>query len=119
MRQDDPSPARKKKTESGCYSPGFGQWGAAARPLDGGVLTRWGARASARGPATAPWLPRSSALISRPRCLAVDALRGEENGERESIEREEGGANELGFSGEGACRPFDRPDLTAQPSDEI
>jgi hypothetical protein len=29
--------------------------GATARPLDGGVLTRWGARAPARGPATAPW----------------------------------------------------------------
>ena len=84
----------------------LGQEGAAARPLDGGVLTRWGARASARGPATAPWLPRSSALISRPRCLAVDALRGEENVERESIEREEGGANELGFFGGGRRSPF-------------
>jgi hypothetical protein len=29
------------------------QGSAAARPLDGGVLTRWGARAPARGPATA------------------------------------------------------------------
>ena len=35
---------------------GLGQGGAAARPLDGGVLTRRGARAPARGPATAPWL---------------------------------------------------------------
>ena len=30
--------------------------GAAASPLDGGALTRWGARVPARGPATAPSL---------------------------------------------------------------
>ena len=34
---------------------GLSQGGATVRPLDGGMLTRWGARASARGPATAPW----------------------------------------------------------------
>ena len=33
---------------------GLGQGGATARPLDGGVLTRWGAHAPARGSATAP-----------------------------------------------------------------
>ena len=41
---------------------GLGQESTAARPLDGGVLTRWGARAPARGPATAPWSARSFAL---------------------------------------------------------
>ena len=45
----------------------LGQRGAVAWPLDGGVLTRWGVRAPARGPATAPW------SLHRPlaRCLAL------------------------------------------------
>ena len=38
--------------------------GAMARPLDGDVLTRWGARAPARGPATAPWFAAHSRSVS-------------------------------------------------------
>ena len=47
-----------------------GQKGAAARPLDGGALTRWGARTPARGPAVAPWMPARSLLarLRSPRC---------------------------------------------------
>jgi len=51
---------------------GLGQGGAAARPLDGGVLTRWGARALARGPATAPW---SLHRLARSRFAARCSLR--------------------------------------------
>jgi len=63
VRRDVPSPAQEKK-------------GAVARPLDGGVLTRWGARAPARGPATVPWQPRSTARslaasLGRRRSLAA------------------------------------------------
>jgi len=57
--RDSLSPAREKKSRAG---------GAAARPLDGGVLTRWGARAPARGPATAPRLappPARSSSVAR------------------------------------------------------
>jgi len=62
------SPAREKKCRAGQLLAGLGQGGAAARPLDGGVLTRRGARAPARGPATAPWL---AAPPSRSRRLAL------------------------------------------------
>ena len=48
------SPAREKKLSRGRGLAGLSQGSAAARPLDGGVLTRWGARAPARGPTTAP-----------------------------------------------------------------
>ena len=58
------SPAREKKTEPGKIFAGLGQVGAAARPLDGGVLTHRGARAPARGPATAPWLAAHSRSVS-------------------------------------------------------
>ena len=47
--------AGEEKPSQGQLLAGLGHGGAAARPLDGGVLTRWGARAPARGPATAPW----------------------------------------------------------------
>ena len=71
MRRDGPSPAREKKGRAGGgLFAGLGQGGTMARPLDGGVLTRRGARAPARGPATAPWLaapPRSLARLSSPR----------------------------------------------------
>jgi len=66
VRRENPSPAREKK-------------GAAARPLDGGVLTRWGARAPARWPATAPWLCRSSLAA---RSVALASLLCEERRER-------------------------------------
>ena len=69
MRRADLSPAREKKAEPGeLFSPGLGQGGTAAKPLDGGALTRWGARTPARGPATAPWLCRYRSLS-----LDVDA----------------------------------------------
>ena len=35
----------------------LGQGEAAARPLDGDALTRWGARTPARGPVAVPWTP--------------------------------------------------------------
>ena len=49
--------AGEEEPSRGQLLAGLGQGGAAARPLDGGVLTRWGARTPARGPATAPCLP--------------------------------------------------------------
>ena len=49
--------ARRRKGRAGELLVGLGQGGTAARPLNGGALTRWGARTPARGPATAPWLP--------------------------------------------------------------
>jgi len=54
----EPTAREEKKAElRGCCSLDSGHMGAAARPLDGGALTRWGARTPTRGPATAPWLP--------------------------------------------------------------
>ena len=51
----------------------LGQGDAAARPLDGGALTRWGTRTPARGPATAPWLtaPPFSLALGYARLAAV------------------------------------------------
>ena len=46
----------REEDEPGRGLAGLGQGSAAARPLDSGVLTRWGAHAPARGPATAPRL---------------------------------------------------------------
>ena len=55
VRRDGPSPAREKKGRAGGQLlAGLSHGGAAARPLDGGVLTRWGARAPARRPTTVP-----------------------------------------------------------------
>jgi len=56
--------AGEEKPSRGQLLAELSQGGAAARPLDGGVLTRWGARTPAKGPATAPWLcrPRSISL---------------------------------------------------------
>ena len=56
--------AGEEKPSRGELLAGLGQGGAAARPLNGGVLTRWGAHAPARGPAMAPWLPRSTAFVA-------------------------------------------------------
>ena len=60
-----------RKAEPGQLLAGLGKGGTVARPLDGSVLTRWGARALVRGPATAPWPlhrlapPPSLALVAR------------------------------------------------------
>ena len=57
------SPAWEKRAEpGGDVSPGLGQGGAMARPLDGGTLTHWGARTPVRGPAMVPWLYRHRSL---------------------------------------------------------
>ena len=71
-----------------------------ARPLDGVVLTHWGACAPARGPATAPWPPRSTASTCSRRSLGCARLRREsevERGESDEEERESKRQNELGF----------------------
>ena len=110
-RRENPSPAREKK-------------GAAARPLDGGVLTHWGARAPARGPATAPWLPRSTvrSLAVSLSAAPVLALRRseEESGDRERLkrERERRDGNELGFWAPAAASVFISPETSAWPSDQ-
>ena len=86
----------------------LGQGDAAARPLDGGALTRWGTRTPARGSATAP-----CSLLHRLRSLSValasvlcEERRGRAAKRETKRERESRGANELGFSGEGARCPF-------------
>ena len=61
-RRENPSPAREKKTEPGSLLAGLGQGVTAARPLDGGALTRWGARTLA----AVPWSP--SLTLSRSLC---------------------------------------------------
>jgi len=96
---DKPPPARKKKkkrtgssagaeeeAEPGRELAGLGQGSAAARPLDGGVLTRWGARAPARGPATAQRTARS-AFLARGCSVAAVLAAATEKGERESKSR--------------------------------
>ena len=54
---------------------GIGRSGAAARPLDGDALTRWGARTPARGPATAPGLAAPLLRLARSRFVARCSLR--------------------------------------------
>jgi len=49
-----------EEDRAGDFFAGLGQKGTVARPLDGGALTRWGARMPARGPATAPGLAARS-----------------------------------------------------------
>ena len=56
------------RARGGCSSDS-GHRGAAARPLDGGALTRWGARTPARGPATTPFLHCFARSLAR--CVAV------------------------------------------------
>jgi len=88
------SPAREKKTEPGLLLAGLGKGGTAARPLDGGVLTRWGARAPTRGPATAPCLapPSARSPTRSRRWLGCARLRRESE-----EERGESGEMTLGF----------------------
>jgi len=50
---------RRKIAEPVLLLAGLGKGVTAARPLDGGTLTRWGARTPARGPAAVPWMPAS------------------------------------------------------------
>ena len=80
----EPTARGEKKAElRGCCSLDSGHTGAAARLLDGGALTRWGARTPARGPTTAPGL---SAPLFR-RLVAWLRLRcAEEKREREHQE---------------------------------
>jgi len=100
-----------EEAEPGSWLSGLGQGGAAARPLDGGVLTRWGARVPARGPATAPWLLSSLAA----RSIVLAALRKERR-QRENEERESGEENELGFLRNPAAAFFDLPKRAGEPS---
>ena len=53
MHRAAASPAREKKAERGGLVRALAK-GAAARPLDGGALTHWGARTPSRGLATVP-----------------------------------------------------------------
>jgi len=74
--------AGEEEPSRGQLLTGLGQGGTTARPLDSGVLTRWGARAPMRGPATAPW------SLHRLRSLSVAAVVALRRGRRESEERE-------------------------------
>ena len=67
---------------------GLGQGDAVARPLDGGVLTCWGACAPARGPAMAPWLPALPSSLAAARWLLSSLQLRRENEERERTECE-------------------------------
>ena len=62
------------------------QGGATARPLDGGMLTHWGARALARGPATVQWSPLALARYPLGGCGCAER---EESGVDEEEERAE------------------------------
>ena len=107
-----------EEAEPGSWLSGLGQGGAAARPLDGGVLTRWGARAPARGPATAPWTLHRLARLACPRSLSsrsCAALRKERR-QRENEERESGEENELGFLRNPATAAFDLLKRAGEPS---
>ena len=65
LRGTTVTPARgEEKGRLGALLAGTGHNGAAVKPLDGGALTRWGARTPARGPATAPG-PRCFAVVAR------------------------------------------------------
>jgi len=87
----EPTARGEKKAElRGCCSLDSGHTGATARPLDGGALTRWGARMPARGPATAPGL---SAPLFR-RLVAWLRLRCAEEKRERGDERESTGKNE-------------------------
>ena len=85
---------KEKGPAGGELLTGTGHRGAAAKPLDGGALTRWGARTPARGPETAPGLAarsrrRSSSLGD---CCGGTEWRGEssEAKERERARRPNG-----------------------------
>jgi len=82
----------KERAGRGHCSPGSGHRGAAARPLDGGALTRWGTRTPARGPATAPGLAAPLIRLARSRSVSSLRLREERKAaKRERRERKAGG----------------------------
>jgi len=64
---------KRKGPPGGTAHRESGHRGAAARPLDDDVLTRWGTRTPARGPAMAPWLtaPPFSLALGCARLAAV------------------------------------------------
>ena len=120
MRRDVPSPAREKKSRAspsparekkgragGQLLAGLGQGGTAARPLDGGVLTHWGARMLARWPAMAPW---SLHRLARSRSVSSLRLREEwKAAKRERRERKGRGLMALGLRGAEQRWGFDWP----------
>ena len=112
------SPAREKKPSRGRWLTGLGQGSAAARPLDGGVLTRWGAHVPAKGPAMAPRLAMAarSAFLTRG-CSVAAVFAAVEKRERAKREKREE-PNELGFSGPPRGVGFDPAEDGARPSDQ-
>jgi len=75
-----------EEAEPRSWLSGLGQGGAAARPLDGGVLTRWGARAPARGPVTAPWSLLALARYPLGGCGCAEREESGVDGEEERAE---------------------------------
>ena len=111
------SPALEKKPSRGPRLAGLGHGSAAARPLDGGVVTRWGAHAPARGPATAPRFAMTarSAFLARDCSVAAVIAAAEK---RERAKREKGQEpNELGFQAPARRRGFYPSDGNGRPSD--
>ena len=110
-----------EEAEPGSWLVGLGQGSAAARPLDGGVLTRWGARAPVRGPATAPWPlhRRCSRRLALGQLMVVLSLRRDEVERGESGEEERGSSrkNELGFRSRARGVGFYTSEMRARPSD--
>ena len=94
---------RRRPSAGRSLSPDSGQRGAAARLLDGSVLTRWGARTPARGPTTAL---RPCSLSSSP------ALRRARAAERAEGRREVGARVSAVAAG-----AFWSAGMAAQPSD--
>ena len=81
----------EEKGRLGALLDGTGHNGSTVRPLDGGALTRWGARTPARGPATASGLAAPTFRLARSVTVAA-TLRKEERAqtseERERAEQE-------------------------------
>ena len=109
----------RRKVEPGLLLAGLDKGGTAARPLDGGVLTRWGARAPARGPTTAPRsLHRPLAHSVSSRSLLV-TLREKRAALRDKEERKVENENDLGFSPGSAASGFYPSETVGRPSDVI
>ena len=108
------TPARAGKRKAGRKghgSPGSGHRGAAARPLDGGALTRWGARTPARG------RRRRRDLAASPWSLG-DELRREEvssEAKRESVRVK----MKLGLREARSAGVFDAPSCALRRRSEI
>ena len=97
-----------EEAEPGRGLAGLGQGSVAARPLDGGVLTRWGARAPTRGPATALRI----AMAARSAFPRSRLRREKQRGEREGKSR-----MARVFEGAGRSEFFDPRETAARPSD--